>query len=103
MGSPTNRGGLRLRIGDVDVARITGYMMIGHDIPVLMPEPDAEFTRIFNAGHGGGVNSASGDPASLTAGRPRPSVPLGEGFAFGIALAMHLGADFFRFILISRV
>ncbi|MFZ1676269.1 MAG: hypothetical protein WAT91_03295 [Saprospiraceae bacterium] len=97
MGSPTNRGGLRLRIGDVDVARITGYMMIGHDIPVLMPEPDAEFTRIFNLGRGGEVNSAAGDPASLTAGRPRPSVPLGEGFAFGIALAMHLGADFFPF------
>lgn len=97
MGSPTNRGGLRLRIGDVDVARITGYLMIGHDIPVLMPEPDAEFVRIFNASRGGGVNSELGDPESLTAGRPRPSVPLGEGVAFGIAMAMNLSAEFFPF------
>lgn len=97
MGSPTNRGGLRLRIGDVDVARITGYMMIGHDIPVLMPEPDAEFVRIFNASRGGGVTSDLGDPATLTEGRPRPSVPLGEGVAFGIAMAMNLSAEFFPF------
>lgn len=97
MGSPTNRGGLRLRIGEIEVARITGYMMVGHDIPVLMPEPDAEFIRIFNASRGGHVQSELGDPESLTSGHPRPAVPVGEGFAFGIAMALNISADLFPF------
>lgn len=95
MGTPENRGGLSLTIGGVSVAEITGYMMIGHDIPVLIPEPHADFVRIFNNGQR--MASDQGDVSILSAGRPRPPVPLGEGVAFGIAMALRLNAEFFPF------
>lgn len=97
MGTPTNRGGMRLQIGGKEVARITGYMMIGHDIPVVMPNPDEEFLNIFKNASGGDVHSAYGDPETMTEGQPRQTVPVGEGVAFGVAMALNLDVEFFPF------
>lgn len=100
MGTPTNRCGVRLTIGDRELFRLTSYLMIGHDIPVLLPEPEAEFTRIFNKGMrpDSDFRSPDGDVNNLLAGRPRPPMPLGTGFAFGIAMAMNTGdIEFFPF------
>lgn len=100
MGNPTNRCGVRLGLGDIELMRVTNYMMIGHDIPVTMPEPDAEFVRIFERGvaSGSDFTSLDGDVHTLMEGAPRDSVPLGTGFAFGISMAMNTGdIEFFPF------
>ncbi|HRG21712.1 MAG TPA: hypothetical protein PLQ57_11805 [Saprospiraceae bacterium] len=100
MGNPTNRCGVRLGLGDIELMRVTNYMMIGHDIPVTMPEPDAEFVRIFERGLGSesDFTSLDGDVNSVMEGQPRPPLPLGTGFAFGMSMAMSTGdIEFFPF------
>ena len=93
MGSPTNRCGVRLSLGDIELMRITNYMMIGHEIPVTLPKPDSAFIRIFEKGvePESDFSSLEGDVHSLLEGQPRPSIPLGTGFAFGISMAMSTG------------
>lgn len=93
MGTPTNRCGVRLQIGDQELMRVTNYLMVGHDIPVVMPEPEAEFVRIFKKGMDpeSEFTSSDGDVESLLAGQPRPVVPLGTGFAFGMSMVLNTG------------
>lgn len=100
MGNPTNRCGVRLGLGDIELMRVTNYMMIGHDIPVTMPEPDAEFVRIFERGLDteSDFTSLDGDVNSVMGGQPRPPLALGTGFAFGMSMAMSTGdIEFFPF------
>lgn len=93
MGTPTNRCGVSLQLGGQELLRVTNYMMIGHGIPVIMPEPDEEFVRIFERGMDPEAEFAGsdGDVNTLLEGRPRPQVPLGTGFAFGMSMVLNTG------------
>jgi hypothetical protein len=93
MGTPTNRCGVSLQLGGQELLRVTNYMMIGHGIPVIMPEPDEEFVRIFENGMDpeAEFEGSDGDVNNLLEGRPRPNVPLGTGFAFGMSMVMNTG------------
>jgi TANFOR domain-containing protein len=94
MGTPDNRAGL---IADVKVvqAQLTTYLMVGHGIPVSLPQlPD----RIQAVLGGGGLESAS-ETTSAAASRVRSAADeaaynSGTGFAFGAALALDVNLDF---------
>lgn len=100
MGTPTNRCGVRLAIGPIELLRVTNYMMVGHGIPVIMPEPDSVFLSIFERAKAtpNRVQSLDGDVDHLVAGRSRPAPPSGVGFAMGMTMVMSTGdIEFFPF------
>lgn len=101
MGTPDKRGGLKLSIAGFDLIEVTSYLMIGDDIPVVMPDPDEEFMKIFNAGMPASseFDSADGNPMALLVGQTieRPS-DKGKGFAMGLTLKVNTGdIEFFPF------
>jgi hypothetical protein len=100
MGTPTNRCGVRLAIGPIELLRVTNYLMVGHGVPVIMPEPDSVFLSIFERAKvsPNRVRSLDGDVDNLVAGRSRPAPPLGVGFAMGMTMVMStVDIEFFPF------
>jgi len=93
MGTPTNRCGVSLQIGGQELLRVTNYMMIGHGIPVILPEPDSEFVMIFEKGMDPSAEfeGSDGDINTMLAGQPRQNTPLGTGFAFGMTMVLNTG------------
>lgn len=90
---PHLRGGLSLNLPgtETELVRLTSYLMFGYDIPDVLPEPSAEFMRIFNSGNPDQqFDSTQGSVDGLMAGQPRVVPTPGRGFAFGSSLSVNL-------------
>ncbi|GEM_PF-3004418 len=77
--------------------KFTAYLMIGHEVPSILPPPDQTFMKIW-AQAGGGKNDFSGGKVSeFIKGKPRPPLPPGKGFAFGASLSIDVNAEIIPF------
>jgi hypothetical protein len=92
MGSPDNRGGLKLGMGEEPLLTFTTYLMVGHEVPSTLPPPSPEFMAIYNEARGD-FSPSGGDVSNLIAGQVRETLPTGKGFAIGAAFSMDLSAN----------
>jgi hypothetical protein len=79
LGSPSNRIGLKLSLGNIINLRVGSYLMVGSQIPA-MPPPPAELAQILRE-----------DLSRLTMGRNMDQVTSGKGFAFGADFQVKTG------------
>ncbi|MFK8056418.1 MAG: hypothetical protein AB8F78_09895 [Saprospiraceae bacterium] len=96
LGTYRDRGGIALTVGGEPLANLTEYLMIGHGVPVDLPEIEHDRLRnLLSAGgnSGGGSNNVESDEDAINAQRAEgyasetDKLHEGKGFAFGTAFS----------------
>lgn len=93
MGTPINKCGVSLTLGGNELLSVKSYLMIGDNVPVIMPEPDPLFMEIFNRGMRpeADFTSEDGDVSELLSNSTAAQEAMGEGFAMGMTMTLNTG------------
>jgi TANFOR domain-containing protein len=105
MGTLTDRAGLKLRLGPIQ-ADLLSYLMVGYDIPTVLPPPPDEIRDLLY-GSGGGKLGTEGAVAAQLASQTRDASQSkynsGRGFAFGVFFDLRSELDFAIFYASLRL
>ncbi len=105
MGTLNDRAGLKLRLGPLN-ADLLSYLMVGYDIPTVLPPPPDEIRDLLYGG-GSGKLGSEGAVASQLSSMNRDAYQAqsesGRGFAFGTYFDMSNEMDFAIFYASLRI